>query len=291
MMYRAVPPFFAAWLCVSLSHAQPLMTPVPESNDLQEEILNGKPAVARDWRATVQFESAGGFCTSTIVGEKVILTASHCVPNNSKARVLFNNTLVTVTCNHHSQYKGDSCLTAATWPQIAGCTADVALCVTDKDAEGRDVLFPMELTSGEKIKFETVNTDPALVKKNDKVVLLGYGCTMAGGAVSAILRVGSATVTSTPVPGASANPDNTKQEFLIAEGGSAVCKGDSGGADFNVAGANRKVIAVNSRGNLSSISYLTSTSDGHIVDFLKSWSGPPRNAEICGVTPGAKNCR
>jgi hypothetical protein len=274
---------FALLTATTVGQAQTLMAPIPSGNEFQPELLNGKPANPQDWPVNLQFQSGGGFCTSTIIGEKVVLTAGHCVPNHAKARVFYNNTLTSVTCHHHPQYKGASCLTAATIADIKGCTADVALCEADAP-------FPSQV-AGQPVKFETINSDTALLKKDGPVILLGYGCTMAGGGVSPILRIGSAAVTSLSVPGASANPANTMQEYIIAQGGAAVCQGDSGGTAFNTRDANRKVVAVNSRGNIETISYLTSVSDPHVQDFLRAFSGPPRNVEICGVTAGAKNCR
>lgn len=285
-MSRTLAVIFSFLLSASAGYAQQqqLMIPIPPSNDFQPEILNGKAAVAKEWRATLQFESNGGLCTSTIVGDKVILTAAHCVSNQAQATVLFNNKVTSITCTHHPQYKGNSCLTAATVAQIAGCTADVALCAAD-------TAFPAELDSGEKVKFETVNANASAVKKDDKVILLGFGCTQAGGSVSPILRIGTAAVSAVPVPGASSVPNNTMQEYLTVQGGSAVCQGDSGGSAFNSESmTNRKIVGVNSRGNISTVSFLTSVSDTNIQDFLKAWS-TQRNVEICGVTAGAKNCR
>ena len=123
------------------------------------------------------------------------------------------------------------------------------------------------------------------------MTLLGFGCTEAGGGVSPILFVGQATVTSLSVPGASSNPANTMQEYIVAQGGPALCQGDSGGAAYNSPDPSRKISGVNSRGNIATVSFLTRTSDPHNKDFFKSFSGPPNNVEICGITPGAKNCR
>jgi hypothetical protein len=81
------------------------------------------------------------------------------------------------------------------------------------------------------------------------------------------------------------------QEYIVAQGGAALCQGDSGGTVFDTDGSSRKVVAVNSRGNIETVSYLTSVSDQHIQSFFRDFSGPPRNVEICGITPGAKNCR
>jgi hypothetical protein len=153
-----------------------------------------------------------------------------------------------------------------------------------------DTEFPSQ-AGGQPVRFETINSDPTLLKKDGPITLLGFGCTEAGGGVSPILRTGLAAVTSLSVPGASANPANTMQEYIITQGGAALCQGDSGGTAFNSQNPDRKVVAVNSRGNIQTVSFLTSTSDPHIQDFFREFSGPPRNLEICGVTAGAKNCR
>ena len=281
-MYR-ISVIFPAMLIAGFAHAQPLMAPIPDSNEFQPELLNGKPANPKLWPVSLQFQSAGGSCTSTIIGEKVVVTAGHCVANNQKARVFYDNKLTSVTCHHHPQYKGDACVTASSVTDIKGCTADVALCVADTPFGSAE--------AGQLATFETINADPALLKKDGPITLLGYGCTQAGGAVSSVLRIGSAAITSLPVPGASSNPLQTLQEYIIAQGGSALCQGDSGGAAFSTEDPTRKVVAVNSRGNVQTVSYLTATSDAHIQDFFKQFSGPPRNLEICGVTAGAKNCR
>src|ERR1700752_1426925 len=200
MHRKSVITFFLVLLATP-TQAQTLMAPVPSGNQFQPELINGKPADPADWPVTLQFQSAGGFCTSAIIGERVVLTAGHCVPNQAKANVFYNNALTTITCHHHPQYKGASCLTAGTAEDIKGCTADVSLCVADKP-------FPSQV-AGQAVKFETINSDPNLLKKDGPIVLRGYGCTQAGGGVSPILRVGAASVTSLSVPGASANPPNT----------------------------------------------------------------------------------
>jgi hypothetical protein len=256
------------------------MVPISLSDEASPEILNGRPAQRREWPVTLRFKSAGGHCTSTIVGERVVITAGHCVSNEAKARVLFNNAWTEVTCFHHKQYKGSSCLTAATPEEIAGCTADVALCRADQP-------FKLVSDSNETIRVESINSDPALVRVNGIVTLLGYGCLQPGGPITDTLQIGEATVTSISVPGASRDPQKTMQEYIVAQGGSAVCQGDSGGAAFDKPGFwVRKVIGLNSRGNISTVSYLTSTSDKHILDFLKSWEATP----ICGIHPTAKGC-
>ena len=58
-----------------VAQAQTLMAPIPAGNQFQPELINAKPADPSVWPVNLQFQSAGGFCTSTIVGEKVVLTA------------------------------------------------------------------------------------------------------------------------------------------------------------------------------------------------------------------------
>jgi hypothetical protein len=147
--------------------------------------------------------------------------------------------------------------------------------------------FKLVSDSNEIIRLESINSNPALVQVNGSVALLGYGCLNPGGPITETLQIGEARITSISKPGASRDPRNTMQEYIVAQGGSAVCQGDSGGSAFNKPGAGvRKVIGLNSRGNISTVSYLTSTSDKHILDFLKSWQATP----ICGIHSTAKGC-
>src|SRR5690242_3102756 len=40
----------------------------------------------------------GGFCSSSLVGPKVLLTAAHCVPDNGRVKVEIPNNPVRATC-------------------------------------------------------------------------------------------------------------------------------------------------------------------------------------------------
>lgn len=267
------------------------MVPIPTDNGVRPEILNGRPAVRAEWPVTVQFTSAGGECTSTLIGDRAVLTAAHCVDNKAKARILFNNAHVTVTCSHHPEYRGKSCLAAKSTTDIVGCTADVALCVPE-DKDGKEVRFSLRTFTGDKIKFESINRSSQAVKTGSTVTLLGFGCLQKGGPISEILYTGDAAIDSVAEPGASkANPTNVMKEYINALGGAAVCQGDSGGAAYNTSNLlGRVVIGVNSRGNISSRSYLTSVSDAHILNWFDTWSDKNK-AKICGLHDDAPGCK
>jgi hypothetical protein len=268
------------------------MDPIPTDNGVRPEILNGRPAVRAEWPVTLQFTSAGGACTSTLIGDRAILTAAHCIDNNAKARILYNNAHVTVTCAHHPGYRGKACLAAKIPADIVGCTADVALCVPDKDDKGKEVRFSIRTLTGDRLKFESINKNSDAVKIGSSLTLLGFGCLQKGGPISEILHTGDAAVESVAEAGVSkANPSNVMKEYITALGGAAVCQGDSGGAAYSTSNMlARAVIGVNSRGNISSRSYLTSVSDEHIRTWFTNWS-KDNNAKICGLHDDALGCK
>src|SRR5260370_3612640 len=63
------------------------------------------PANPKDWPSTFIFKnSEGGGCTATAVGQKVILTAAHCVKNGATGEVRTTTTTAQVSCLHHPNY-------------------------------------------------------------------------------------------------------------------------------------------------------------------------------------------
>jgi trypsin len=268
------------------------MEVIPPDDSVAPEIFNGKPAAQEDWPVTLQFISAAGFCTSTIVGHRTLITAAHCVPNKSEAGVLFNNATIVVSCEHHEAYRGGACSGQKPSAELVGCTADVALCQPAQRA-GNPSSFKLTSPAGVAIQAETVNTDKALLQEGMDATILGYGCLIRGGPISSVLYEGmpGTRIVNLSRAGASSVPENTLQEYLVVEGESTLCQGDSGGSayDSKDPGA-RRVIAINSRGNLSAKSYLTNLSDDHINRFLFQW-GKENAAPICGIHPEAQGCR
>ena len=218
--------------------------------------LQGAPANPAVWPVTFVFRNKdGGGCTSTAVGDQVIITAAHCVGNGETATAqLGPRGSVTIRCDHHPAYPSN-------------ISADFALCFTSAK---------LELSS----KYEVVNKNPALNARGRNVILLGYGCLTEGGADRNFgqLFQGSAKITNTE-----------RSEYVVTAGASAVCFGDSGGAAYSDEPIRRRIIAVNSRGDISRYSWLSVTSGSLFLDWASRWRKND-GASICGIDTAAKNC-
>jgi hypothetical protein len=139
-------------------------------------------------------------------------------------------------------------------------------------------------------RYETVNTDATRIRIGTELLLTGFGCTQDTGTGSdGNYRIGEATVSALP---SGSNNDMT------TSGDVALCYGDSGGGAFlflDTAQKKRVQVSVNSRievlddGRLGKSSFLSSTSTMASQSFLKRWASA-NTADICGVTPSAKNC-
>lgn len=222
-----------------------------------EVIINGKPASFANWPATLIFVTNTGFCTSTAVGGRVLLTAAHCVEDGSEGLIKSEKVSIKVSCRHHPDY-------------ATNYTADVAVCSTDAD-------IPVKY-------YERVNTSSQRVIVDQSATLIGYGCRQpGGGGPSQALYEGTSTITKVPA-------SQEINHYVETKGGAAVCFGDSGGAAFIFDGPLRFVFGVNSRGDIGTRSLITSTHRPEIITFIKSQAALVQS-KICGVDAEAVKCR
>ena len=224
-------------LLVSMSHAN-------------ERLIGGTVTDLKDWPANLIMRTTS-WCSATMIGPRVGLTAAHCVGNGATAS--FGG--IPAKCYQHPSYK-------------ANYTADYALCVLAQD-------YPAE-------KYETVNSDPTELKAQEKLLLTGFGCHVSWTTPSdRQFRTGNAVIRTVPSP---------SSHYVITRGTVVVCAGDSGSSVYIERSGHRKVAGVVSRSDYGkSTSYLSSVSSPVFRSWAASFV-EQHAVGICGISP-IINCR
>jgi hypothetical protein len=223
---------------------------------LQGQIIGGVVASRADWPATLTFTNGAGWCTATIIGPQVVLTAAHCIPNGGSARIQLMDPPAPPTqivCDHHPNYPAD-------------ISVDFALCKAS---------IPLNIGNS---KYEVVNVDPTIPRLGSSITLLGFGCRTPGGNDQSfgVLYVGTTTLQT-----------RSTDNYLVTSGGAALCYGDSGGGAFAAIDQfqlMRRLVAVNSRGDISTYSWLSATASGAFATWATDWS-TQKGVKICGLDP------
>jgi Trypsin len=292
----AHPQPLAALLCLCLtSHQAPAendieMLQLSDQSGVEPQLINGhKVADAKKWSATALYQTdAGDNCTATVVGERALITAAHCLRSGARATIVYDVNRYELSCEHHPDYDdrprngGIECHLMKEATAIAPCTADVAICLVDPKHP-----FPTDRGA-----FERVKKEPPGATAGRLVTLLGFGCTVKDGKISSALYVGDSLVEYTSTPGVSRDhSEKAYLEYIRTGGPAALCDGDSGGAAYSTSEpGSREIVGIGSRGNLSSISYLVNVLDSRITDWMVQKSHRD-HFTICGLSPDASNCQ
>lgn len=219
-------------------------------------LIGGVPADSAQWPASVYARAGNSACSATIVGDRVVFIASHCVGNGGSISFTAHANNYTARCAHHPEYKGND-------------TADWTLCLVSRPVTG--------------IPFEVLGVDKD-VEVGQELLLSGYGCTKpgGGGGNDGIFRIGNAKVKGVPYQ---------KNYDIVTKGSAALCFGDSGGAAYLLGeqGA-RHIVGVNSRGNISTTSYLPAVFAKSFVDWATVWA-KNNSVRVCGLHADAVGCR
>ena len=228
----------------------------PQETSEEPQVIGGVPAAPAQWPATYIFRSEIGLCTSTLIGPRVLVTAAHCIEDGARGRIRTNEGNYRFQCDHHPNY-------------VENEQYDVALCITNS-----------AFASSLQRPFETVNQDIAVPAIASTIRILGFGCRQEGGGGPAqSLYTGTTTV------------GDVEGIYIVTDEGAAVCYGDSGGAAYiEYSDISRRIIGVNSRGNISTTSYLTPTAVVGVANFFRSWA-EANGVQICGIHSSTPGCR
>jgi hypothetical protein len=220
-------------------------------------LIGGKAADPSEWPASVYARAGNAACSATLVGDRTLFMASHCMDDGGNVSFSAGANQYTARCSHHPEYRGNS-------------TADWALCLVDRPVTG--------------VPFEVLGVDKS-VKVNDPLLLSGYGCIKpgGGGGNDGIFRIGNASVRAIPY--------STTYD-IVTKGGAALCFGDSGGSAYLLMESGKRfIIGVNSRGDIATMSYLPAVYSQTFVNWAKNWARSNANVRICGVHDDALGCR
>ena len=219
-------------------------------------IRNGEVTDPALYPAMLHFTKKG-LCTGTLVAERTLITARHCVINGGKIEVprrTGSNDTVLGTCSHATTDDGSS-------------APDLAMCVLDSPVVAA---------------FESLNKNPTRPAASAEVTLAGFGCAAFGKPdPQATFRTGKTNVSS---------DTNGSTPTLLLHGGASLCLGDSGGAAFLSVGGKRWLVAVNSSVTGAEDSKLATVSAAATSRFINKWAHE-NGQRLCGFDSYATGCR
>lgn len=272
----------------------------PQTGSTIKGMLRGGSAVplnSADWPASfvMEFTTDDGSpssCTAAMIGQGVMLTAAHCVPDTGKVGFAFNNISYELACVRHPK-----------WETGEDPSADYGLCAVANPES------PFVPTPG--FKYETVDIGSMGRAMQVPVVLTGFGCTSDKVAdqrrIDGRYRIGknaiiatSETIAQRPYPANYFAPNGQRSNLITSENGANICPGDSGGPAFT-AGTDgtgpRRIIGVNSRvfyarndTSRFGASLISSTGSIDFGPWARKWL-TNRGLAACGLAGAPQGCR
>jgi len=234
-------------------------------------IINGTRTTARPWTvAVVRTGRTGtaGLCTGTVIGDYVVMTAKHCVFDDSTGPyVAVPRTELLVVVGHDISSAAGITRTSTVYEVRTTPGSDVDRDITN----GNDIallLLPAPLEVGQRRPSTTAP------RRGEPVTIIGFGRTMPG-----TPRDGDSGVKYE----GTANVNRVGARVVETTGASWTCQGDSGGPALNAEG---RVIGITSFGvggcTVSNSFYTRVDVHGGLIDAALAWRPPCDPApEIC----------
>lgn len=211
------------------------------SLNAQTRVIGGEVVDQEEWKEVVNI----GGCTATVVGPRVIVTASHCVRPDATREVEIRGKTYTATQHRHPSYNPYG----GAW----GHSHDIAVLITTEEMTGVEPI--------------SISGDTGM---DDSIMILGFGCIYPGGSgADGNLRLGYARVQQL---------SGTDMRLY----GDATCFGDSGGPNMKMGEKRPMLVGINSKGNISNTSYNLRADLDTVRGFLENISDE-HGVGICGV--------
>lgn len=229
----------------------------------ESDLIGGRPAVKGEYPEILYISSGNSRCSATVVGEQVILTAAHCVKDHGQIGPVDKKPELIEFVLEQVVYRA-KCFQAPLYRDKIE-DHDLALCKVDK-----------------KLTIKPAKVDKQGPKIGHSVVLTGYGCISEGGTGGndGILRIGKAKVIKLP---------EGKNHWFYTEAATALCFGDSGGPSMlsSKLHGKHKVIGVNSRGDIKTLSLMTALFTEESIKFMEDFIAEHK-VDICGISKGCE---
>lgn len=239
-----------------------------KQNTTEERLGNGTVVDPKDWPASFYPDFTGNgqaaSCTATLLGPHSLLTAAHCIANGGHVGFTRDNQNYMGLCEQAKpSYQSPE-------------SPDWAMCLISPEVP---------------VRYETVSLDVSVLRRNNQLLLAGFGCQKIGNKTDGKFRTGPAFIEKVlgQVVG---DPDWIATYAAIARGDAFICPGDSGGAVFfEEPNFPRTVVAVNSHYDTAGkgVSFLAVLGTPTAKAFLETWA-QRHGQRLCGIHDDAPNC-